>query len=317
MARTVSPTLSIVIPARNEARNLEVVLPELPAEHEIILVDGASVDGTVETTRRLRPDAHILHQTRRGKGNALACGFLAATGDIVVMFDADGSANPAEIPAFVKALTDGADFAKGTRFHREQRHASGSEDITRLRTAGNSVLNGLSNVLFSTSFSDLCYGYNAFWRDVVPVLDLPSPELSAGTDEMIWCDGFEIETVISCRVVAAGLKIAEVPSIERSRMYGQTNLRTFHDGYRVLRTIMAERRRAQAAVPDKQAAQDKQDEHDQQARVPTTAESRTRPGNVGEGRTRPVGIAEHRTRPAGAVENGRTRSGGMLPEKSL
>ena len=245
MARNASPTLSIVIPARNEARNLQLILPELPAEHEIILVDGWSVDDTIETTRRLRPDAMIMQQTRKGKGNALACGFLAATGDIVVMFDADGSADPAEIPAFVDALVRGADFAKGTRFHREQKELSGSEDITGLRTLGNSILNGLSNALFRTSFTDLCYGYNAFWReDVVPVLDLPSPDLRGVDGQMIWCDGFEIETVISCRVVAAGLKIAEVPSMERSRVYGQTNLRTFVDGYRVLRTIMAERGRA-------------------------------------------------------------------------
>ncbi|HEX3784317.1 MAG TPA: glycosyltransferase family 2 protein [Pseudonocardiaceae bacterium] len=300
MARTVSPTLSIVIPARNEARNLEVVLPELPAEHEIILVDGGSVDGTVETTLRLRPDAHILQQTRKGKGNALACGFLAATGDIVVMFDADGSANPQEIPAFVNALLAGADFAKGTRFHREQPEAAGSEDITRLRTAGNSVLNGLSNVLFSTSFSDLCYGYNAFWRDVVPVLDLPSPELPAGQGEMIWCDGFEIETVISCRVVAAGLKIAEVPSIERSRLYGQSNLRTFYDGYRVLRTIMSERRRAQQMRREEVARA-------RQAR-PRAEVPQARPHASGEARTRPTSPAgESRNRPSSA----------MLPEKSL
>jgi glycosyltransferase involved in cell wall biosynthesis len=253
MARNASPTLSIVIPARNEARNLEVVLPQLPAEHEIILIDGSSVDETIAVTKRLRPDAVIVQQTRKGKGNALACGFLAATQDIVVMFDADGSADPAEIPAFVDALVNGADFAKGTRFHREFGDLSGSEDITGLRTAGNSVLNGLSNLLFRTSFTDLCYGYNAFWRDVVPVLDLPSPELRSGNGEMIWCDGFEIETVISCRVVAAGLKIAEVPSMERSRMYGQTNLRTFVDGYRVLRTIMAERGRARNLGRDEHA----------------------------------------------------------------
>lgn len=252
MARNASPSVSIVIPARNEARNLEVVLPTLPPEHEIVLVDGSSVDETIAVTKRLRPDANIVLQTRMGKGNALACGFLAATGDIVVMFDADGSADPAEIPAFVNALVGGADFAKGTRFHRDLPGLSGSEDITGLRSSGNAVLNGLSNLLFRTSLTDLCYGYNAFWRDVVPVFDLPSPELPNAHGQLIWCDGFEIETVISCRVVAAGLKITEVPSMERSRMYGQTNLRTFVDGYRVLRTIVAERRRAQRVRHDQE-----------------------------------------------------------------
>ncbi|HWC81367.1 MAG TPA: glycosyltransferase family 2 protein [Pseudonocardiaceae bacterium] len=235
-----------MIPTRNEARNLEVVLPELPPAHEVVLVDGNSVDGTVDVARRLMPEIRVVHQTRTGKGNALACGFRAATGDIIVMFDADGSADPAEIPAFVAALTGGADFAKGTRFHPEQPQLAGSEDITWLRDKGNQALNGISNVLFRTSFSDLCYGYNAFWRDVVPVLELPAPELVSAGGEMIWCDGFEIETVISCRVVAAGLKITEVPSVERSRVYGQSNLRTFADGFRVLRTILSERRRAGA-----------------------------------------------------------------------
>lgn len=249
MARSVSPRLSIVVPTRNEARNLEVVLPELPPAHEVILVDGNSVDDTVATARRLMPDIRVVHQTRRGKGNALACGFLAATGDIIVMFDADGSADPAEIPAFVKALTDGADFAKGSRYRSAAAAEAGSEDITPLRDLGNRSLNGMSNVLFRTNFTDLCYGYNAFWRDIVPLLDLPDPQLDnamVGENGMVWCDGFEIETVISCRVVAAGLKIAEVPSKERQRVFGESNLRTFTDGYRVLRTLLTERRRASA-----------------------------------------------------------------------
>jgi len=90
--RPADPRLSIVIPARNEARNLEVILPELPPVHEVILVDGESVDGTVDVARRMLPTIRIVSQTRTGKGNALACGFAAATGDIVIMFDADGSA---------------------------------------------------------------------------------------------------------------------------------------------------------------------------------------------------------------------------------
>lgn len=236
MPRSSEPTVTIVIPARNEARNLEVVLPELPAVDEVVLVDGNSVDDTIDAARRVDRDIVVVQQTRRGKGNALACGFQAAHGDIVVMFDADGSADPAEIPRFLDTLLAGADFAKGTRFHRD----GGSDDITPIRRAGNAALNGLTNALFGTHFSDLCYGYNAFWRDIVPQLDLPATE---DDGPMRWGDGFEIETVLNCRVAAAGLKIAEVPSTERSRIFGETNLRTFIDGTRVLRTIIAEWRR--------------------------------------------------------------------------
>ena len=131
----------------------------------------------------------------------MACGFAAATGDVIVMFDADGSADPAEIPAFVAALVAGADFAKGSRFAP----GGGSDDITLLRRTGNAGLNGVANALFGTSYTDLCYGYNAFWADLLPVLDLPDPTTPAPPDGMLWGDGFEIETVLNCRIAAAGL----------------------------------------------------------------------------------------------------------------
>ncbi|HEY5822117.1 MAG TPA: glycosyltransferase family 2 protein [Propionibacteriaceae bacterium] len=238
--RSSTPTISIIVPAKNEAANLREVLPLLPQVHEVILVDGNSVDGTVAAAREVMPDIRVVRQTRKGKGNALASGFLAASGDIIIMFDADGSADPAEIPAFVQALIDGADFAKGSRFAT----GGGSEDITRLRTAGNHGLNLAANTAFGTKFSDLCYGYNAFWRDLVPVLDLPALDLAAPESGMLWGDGFEIETVINCRMAAADVKITEVGSIELSRIHGESNLRTFSDGFRVLRTIFAEYRRA-------------------------------------------------------------------------
>ena len=241
MQRNGNPRVSVVVPTRNEARNLEVVLPAIaavrPAVHEIIVVDGHSVDGTIETAQRVLPWVKVITQTRKGKGNAMACGFAAATGEAIVMFDADGSADPAEIPAFVRALINGADFAKGSRFVR----GGGSDDITLLRKTGNAGLNGVANALFGTSYTDLCYGYNAFWADILPVLDLPPIELPSPPEGMLWGDGFEIETVLNCRVAAAGLKITEVPSMERERIFGQTNLRTFADGTRVLRTLLVER----------------------------------------------------------------------------
>ena len=234
------PTVSLVIPARNEARNLEEVLPRLPAVHQVILIDGHSVDGTVETARRVMPDIHVVQQTRSGKGNALACGFAAATGDIVIMFDADGSADPAEIPVFVEALLDGADVAKGTRFAR----GGGSEDITRFRSLGNHFLNLVTNGLLGSRYTDLCYGYNAFWRRLVPALELPDHTVPAAPGQMVWGDGFEIETVLNCRFFLGGHRIVEVPSVERSRIYGESNLNAVRDGFRVLRTILAERGRS-------------------------------------------------------------------------
>jgi len=232
----------VVVPTLNEARNLPQVFSRLPPDvYEVIVVDGHSVDDTIAVARQLRPDVRVVQQTRRGKGNALACGFEAATGDVIAMVDADGSTDPGEIPTFVDALLSGADFAKGTRFAA----GGGSSDITRLRRLGNRLLGAVVNLCHGTHYSDLCYGFNVFWQKYVPVLDLditspPSP----GGDGLLWGDGFEIETLIHMRVAAEGLRVAEVPSFEHPRIHGVSNLDAFSDGLRVLMTILVERRRA-------------------------------------------------------------------------
>src|SRR4051794_5417746 len=231
-----SPRVSVVIPTYNEAKNLPHVLPRLPADlHEVIVVDGRSVDGTIEMARSLRPDVTVVLQNRVGKGNAMACGFAAVTGDIVVMLDADGSADPDEIPRFVATLVEGADFAKGTRFAA----GGGSSDITKVRAWGNRWLNRAANVLFGTRYTDLCYGYNAFWRHCLDSIELdPRVEDQGGKQ---WGDGFEIETIINTRIAKARLKIAEVPSYELPRIHGESNLNTWRDGFRVLCALVVER----------------------------------------------------------------------------
>ena len=229
------------MPTLNEARNLPHVFARLPSDiHEVIVVDGHSVDDTPTVARQLRPDVRIVRQTRKGKGNALACGFAAATGDVIAMVDADGSADPGEIPLFVEALLDGADFAKGTRYGA----GAGSSDITRLRSLGNRVLSDFVNVCYGTRYSDLCYGFNTFWRRHVTVFGLnatsPTPR---GGDGRLYGDGFEVETLINIRAAAAGLVIAEVPSYEHPRIHGVSNLSAAKDGWRVLRVILRERLR--------------------------------------------------------------------------
>lgn len=217
-------TVSVVIPARNEERNLPHVLPNIPEwVHEIILVDGHSTDATIEVAERLLPTIRVIQQLGDGKGAALRTGFAATTGDIVVMLDADGSMDPAEIPAYVGQLLAGSDFVKGTRFAQ----GGGTSDMTNLRRVGNWGLTQLVRGCFGGRFTDLCYGYVAFWRDVLPVLSLCT-------------DGFEIETEMNLRALRAGLRIAEVPSFEAERIYGASNLRTFVDGWKVLKTIARE-----------------------------------------------------------------------------
>ncbi len=219
--------VSVVVPAMNEEKNIGHVLEELPEGlHEVILVDGNSKDNTIESACEAYPKIRVTSQSGRGKGDAFRTGFAAVTGNLVVMLDADGSADPAEIPRFVASLEAGADFAKGSRFLAE----GGSADITAMRKLGNFCLSGTANLLHGTDFTDLCYGYNAFWARCLPFISLDVP-------------GFEVETLINLRIAAAGMKITEVPSYEKVRISGQSNLKTFRDGFRVLGTILGEARR--------------------------------------------------------------------------
>ncbi|MEV5439131.1 glycosyltransferase family 2 protein [Streptomyces sp. NPDC052682] len=221
----IAPPVSVVIPAMNEAENLPYVFKTLPDWiHEVVLVDGNSTDDTVEVARALWPGVKVVEQRGKGKGDALITGFQACTGDIIVMVDADGSADGGEIVSYVSALVSGADFAKGSRFA----NGGGTDDMTFIRKLGNRALCAVVNRKFGARYTDLCYGYNAFWRHCLDKIDLD-------------CTGFEVETLMNIRVVKAGLKVQEIPSHEYLRIHGTSNLRAVRDGFRVLHVILKER----------------------------------------------------------------------------
>jgi glycosyltransferase involved in cell wall biosynthesis len=218
-------TVSVIVPAMNEELNIGWVLERIPAwVDEVIVVDGFSSDRTVEVARAARPDVVVVSQRGRGKGAALRTGFEDATCDYVIAMDADGSMEPAEIEYYVAALEQGYELVKGSRHLR----ASGSLDLTPVRRLGNTALVGTVNLLWGCTFSDLCYGYFGFRRDKLNALGLTS-------------GGFEIETEIAVRAIEAGLRIAEVPSVELLRHHGASNLNAWRDGWRILRLLARER----------------------------------------------------------------------------
>lgn len=218
-------TVSLVIPAKNEARNLAHVLEHIPdIVNEVILVDGGSSDVSTLMAQSSRPELRIIIEPAPGKGRALRAGFNASSGDLIIAMDADGSMSPEEIPQYVHFLENGFDLVKGSRFVA----GGGSLDITPIRRAGNRALLGVANRFYEVKFTDLCYGFFGFRRMYLPHLDLNST-------------GFEIETEIMVRASLIGLRIAEIPSLELPRRQGRSNLHAFKDGRRVLKTIFAER----------------------------------------------------------------------------
>ena len=234
------PTVSVVIPTLNEAENLPHVLPRLPYDmiDEVILVDGGSTDDTVEVARKLLPSIKIVNEHRQGKGAALRSGFAAATGDIVITLDADGSTAPEEIPAFIGALRSGADFVKGSRFVQ----GAHTLDMPFYRKVGNSALVNFANLLFRSHYTDITYGYNATWRRHAKCLALD-------------IDGWACEIISNIRAICYGLRVVEVASIERERIAGQAKLRAFSAGWIILKAILCERfKKHKQVIPEKSPA---------------------------------------------------------------
>lgn len=218
--------VSLVIPTLNEARNLPNILSSIPrVVDEVIVVDGHSQDDTVEIAKKILPTAKVIFQRNSGKGDALRCAFDQVQGEIVVQIDADGSMDPLEIEKFVKVVSEGYDVVKGSRYLP----GGGSLDLSTKRSFGNRMFVKLVNFLFSTSYTDLCYGYMAFTKEALDRLKCT-----------LGCHGFQIETEICIKAEKIGLRVTEVPSFEGKRAHGSSRLRLVRDGFRILHMILFE-----------------------------------------------------------------------------
>ena len=216
--------VSVIIPTLNEVSNIKYVFPYIPDfVDEIIVVDGGSTDGTREEILKFRKDTKIFVNNIPGKGVAIRHGFKMATGDLIIMMDADGSHDPKEMPGLMEPVLNGYDVAKGSRLLP----GGGSDDFTAFRRFGNNVFVIMVNKLYGSQCTDLCYGYRAFKREAINKICCKS-------------DGFEIETEQSILMIKAGLKIKEIPSFEEKRKHGDSNLRSFRDGWRILNVIIRE-----------------------------------------------------------------------------
>jgi glycosyltransferase involved in cell wall biosynthesis len=219
------PKVSVIICTLNEEGNLPYVLPKIPAwVDEVVLVDGHSTDRTVEVAEKLRPDAKVYYQPERGKGDALRYGFIHVSGDIIITLDADGATDPEEIPKFIELLLKGYDFVKGSRFSIRLPSKKPSH-----RILGNLLIAAVFNILYGARYTDLCSGYNAFWKKSLERVDLYSS------------DCFEDEPLLIAKVKKAGLNVVEVGHNDFGRVSGESKAPSWRQGLKAIKTITREK----------------------------------------------------------------------------
>jgi glycosyltransferase involved in cell wall biosynthesis len=212
--------ISIVVPCYNEEATIQNVLERLLSlgrklDYEIIVVDDGSVDLTYNILKGLKGIRLVRHDTNRGKGAAIITGAANATGDVIVIQDADLEYDPGNIPNLANPILERqCDVVYGSRF-------KGKATGMRLsRFVGNKVLTYFTRLLYRTELTDVMTGHKAFRTNVFKELDLEST-------------GFEFELEVTVKALERGYAIREVPIAYSRRLLGQAKIRWI-DGLKCL-----------------------------------------------------------------------------------
>ena len=225
--------LSVVIPVYNEASSIEVILRRVlavPIEKEVVVVDDGSTDGTGEALARLQQELpiRVIRQPRNlGKGAAVRAGFREATGDILLIQDADLEYDPDDYPAVIQPILEGrADAVIGSRFLKQQpRFFTPHGEPFFTHYLGNKIIVWLTNLLYGFRATDYEGCYKAFTCDVVR-----STPLTA--------DSFELDNELICKLLRRRRRIVEVPIRYSPRIYRQGKKIRWHHGARIVWTIL-------------------------------------------------------------------------------
>ncbi|MBI3997155.1 MAG: glycosyltransferase family 2 protein [Candidatus Omnitrophica bacterium] len=224
--------VSIIVPALNEERTIREVLEAVFATHydkEVIVVDDGSTDATPRIVQEFQAQHElkvIRHPVRQGKGTALRDGFAVATGDIVIIQDADGEYHPEDYVHVLRPILKGwADAVYGCRFDGARRVFLLSHRI------GNWLVNALANVLYDTTLTDLETGLKAFRRDALQQLRLTSKD-------------FRIEVELTAELFRHQFRVYEVPISYSGRSYAEGKKLTWRDGVLALWALLMFRLRS-------------------------------------------------------------------------
>jgi len=217
--------VTLIIPTRNEEGCIGKVLKEVPRKivDEIIVVDGHSKDNTIkEAKKNLKPRKDMIFtQKNIGYGAAFIEGFKKASGDVIIMMDADGSHNPADIPFLVNKIKEGYEYVMASRYAIGGR----SNDDTFIRWFGNQLFTKLTNIVHNMRVTDSLYLFTAITKDGLGKLELKTP-------------GFEFCTEIVVKAHRTGLRFAEIPAIERARFNGESKVNALWHGLKILKTVI-------------------------------------------------------------------------------
>ena len=213
------PLVSVVVPAKDEARTIVSVLDrlsELPWRLEILVVDDGSTDDTAALVQADGRARLLRHERNRGKGAAVRTAIAASTGDLLVIQDADLEYDPADLPKLLEPLLSGvADVVYGTRLR------GGEPQRAHLfwHYAGNRFLSLLTNVLYNTTISDMEVGYKAFRGDLIRSIELVS-------------DDFGFEPEVTAKLLRRDdIRLYEVPISYYGRSYAEGKKITWRDGF--------------------------------------------------------------------------------------
>lgn len=219
--------VSVIIPTLNEAKNLPLVIPRippLPEITEIMIVDGHSTDETVRVAKELLPEIKVVFQDGKGKGNAIICAARVAMGDHFLLLDADTSHRPEEIPLYVEKARDGYHLVKGSRYMP----GGCTEDASFFRNLIIKTANTVANLVWRTHFSDICYGMFLIDREQFLSLDIKS---------QTW----DVEWEMMIKAKRKGLRIVEVPSQEKRRLWGESKLPNYaKNGWIIAKRVFTE-----------------------------------------------------------------------------